>query len=95
MRIKNTNMSTVQLIDVDQLLLDSLAEAHQKLLDNGFSAKEINVCVNGRPFGRYSAFVDEQHPLLFDYQYRYEVALIQHANNLKNWLSTEGESARE
>ena len=81
--IKNPNIPGVNLIDINQLLDDSSAEAYQKLLDAGFSKKEIGVCLGDRPWGRYAEYVDNQHPLLFDDMYRWDIAILRHVQNLK------------
>lgn len=93
--IRNPNIPSVNLIDIDQLLDDSSAEAYQKLLDAGFSKKEIGVCLGDRPWGRYSGYVDDQHPLLFDDMYRWDIAILRHIQSLKSRISGEGQSTRD
>ena len=81
------NPSTVQLIDIEHLLDESESIARQKLLDGGFDPRVIDVCVTGLPFGRYMGYVQDEHPLLFNYEYRYDIALLQHIQNLRVWLT--------
>lgn len=92
---KQSNQSPARSIDVDRLLEDSEKLCLQTLLYAGFSEREIDTCVNQRPFGRYAAYVDDEHPLLFDDSLRYDLAIIQHARYLKGRLSTLEESARQ
>lgn len=89
------NPSTVQLIDIEHLLDDSESIARQKLLDGGFDPRVIDVCVTGLPFGRYMGYVQDEHPLLFNYEYRYDIALLQHIQNLRAWLANEEIPASE
>ena len=81
------NPSTVQLIDIEHLLDDSESIARQKLLACGFDPGVIDACVTGKPFGRYMGYVQDEHPLLFNYEYRYDIALLQHIQNLRVWLA--------
>ncbi len=81
------NTSTVQLIDIEHLLDDSDSDAREKLLKDGFDPRVIDVCVTGKPYGRYMGYVEDQHPLLFDYEYRYDIAILQHVQNLRVWLA--------
>ena len=81
------NPSTVQLIDIEYLLDESETDARQKLLDAGFEPCVIDTCVTGQPHGRYMGYVQDEHPLLFNYEYRYDIALLQHIQNLRVWLA--------
>ena len=95
MTTKQSNWSPARIIDVNKLLKDSETLSLQKLLDAGFSKREIDTCVNQRPFGHYAAYVEDKHPLLYDHRLRYDLAIIQHARYLKGRLSTLEESARQ
>ena len=88
------NPSVLVDIDVDFLLNECATNVKEKLLDAGFSSRDISTCGMRRPRGRYARYVQEKHQLLFDDKYKFDVALLQHVENLKIWV-VDDDSARD
>lgn len=77
------------LIDIKAYLKDARKDSVKKLVAQGYSTRDIQVCVSGVPYGKYCRFIEEEHPLLFDDAYRFHIEAVRYADNLENWLAND------
>ena len=87
--------SPVKLIDIEHLLDDSEQGAYSKLLDSGFTKREIKICVRRKPLGQYLSYFEQKHPMLFDDYYRFHTTILQHVQNVRQWLKEDCKPADE
>lgn len=80
----------VEVIDIEYYLDESEQIAYKKLQDAGFTAREIKICVNKKLKGQYLSYSAEGHALIFDDNYRFDIAILQHVHNVRHWLKKEG-----
>ena len=72
---------------IEPLLSDAEVNARKRLIDAGFDESEIDVCVIG-PVDTYFKFMEERHPLLIEARFHYEIMILQHSRNIRNWLDS-------
>ena len=87
--------SPVKLIDIEHLLDDSEQDAYNKLLNAGFTKREVKICVRRKPLGQYLSYFEQEHKLLFDDNFRFDTAILQHVHNVRECLKDTSKPADE
>ena len=84
-----------EVADIEYLLDESEKISYDKLLDAGFTAREIKICVRKKPKSQYLSYRAQEHGLLFDYNYKFEIVILQHVHNIRQWLKEDSTPADE
>lgn len=87
--------SPVEVVDIEYLLDESEQISYNKLVDAGFTTREIKICVRKKPKSQYLSYAAQENGLLFDYNYKFEIAILQHVHNIRQWLKEESTPADE
>jgi len=74
-------------VPIEALLGDAEVIARKRLIEAGFDESEIDVCVSG-PVDAFFKFEEERHPLLSEPRFNYEIQILQHSRNIRNWLDS-------
>ncbi len=82
-------------IPIELLLDDAESNARRRLIEQDISEDDIHICLNG-PHEKYDELVRARHRIFFDDRCRFEIQILQHACNIRNYMaSTEWTGGRE